>query len=192
MQRDSKFYRKLFQSTFTLSAFTFGGGTVIVPLMQQKFVNELGWLEQEEMLNLCAIAQSAPGPMAVNVSILLGYHLAGLPGAFFSILGTIMPPLFILTLVSSVYTWFKSSTVVSLVLRGMQAGVAAVVVDVSLKMAGTVFGQKRILYVAIMFFALLAILVFKMNILLVLAISALTSLLNMYYMKKRERRVSTS
>ena len=63
-------YKKLFFSTFKLSASTFGGGFVIIPLMQKKFVEELGWIEEDEMMDLTAIAQSSPGAIAVNVSIL--------------------------------------------------------------------------------------------------------------------------
>ena len=72
-------FRKLFTSTFQLSAFTFGGGFVIIPLMRKKFVDELGWIEEQEMLDLTAIAQSSPGPIAVNASILVGYLLQAFP-----------------------------------------------------------------------------------------------------------------
>ena len=75
-------YRKLFFSTFKLSACTFGGGFVIIPLMRKKFVEELGWIEEDEMLDLTAIAQSSPGAIAVNASILVGYHVAGLPRSY--------------------------------------------------------------------------------------------------------------
>lgn len=67
-----KTYLKLFTSTFYISAFTFGGGFVIIPLLRKKFVDELGWLQEEEMMDLAAIAQSSPGPIAVNASILIG------------------------------------------------------------------------------------------------------------------------
>ena len=69
---------KLFVSTLYLSAFTFGGGYVIVTLMKEKFVDELHWMEEDEMLDLIAIAQSAPGAIAVNGAIVVGYKLAGL------------------------------------------------------------------------------------------------------------------
>ncbi len=62
----------LFRSTFQLSAFTFGGGFVIVPLMRRKFVEGLHWLEEQEMVDIAAIAQSSPGAIAVNASILVG------------------------------------------------------------------------------------------------------------------------
>jgi len=71
----------LFFSTLYLSVFTFGGGYVIVSLMKKKFVDEYHWIEEDEMLDLIAIAQSAPGAIAVNGAIVVGYKLAGLPGA---------------------------------------------------------------------------------------------------------------
>ena len=71
----------LFFSTLYLSAFTFGGGYVIVSLMKKKFVDEYHWIEEDEMLDLIAIAQSAPGAIAVHGAIVVGYKLAGLPGA---------------------------------------------------------------------------------------------------------------
>ena len=70
--------RKVFFSTLYLSAFTFGGGYVIVTLMKKKFVDELHWIDEEEMLDLVAIAQSAPGAIAVNGAIVVGYKLAGI------------------------------------------------------------------------------------------------------------------
>ena len=86
---------RLFLSTLELSACTFGGGFVIIPLMRKKFVEELGWIEEQEMLDLAAIAQSSPGSIAVNVSILVGYRVAGVPGALLTTLGSVLPPLVI-------------------------------------------------------------------------------------------------
>ena len=71
---------KLFISTLYLSAFTFGGGYVIVTLMKNKFVDEYHWIEENEMLDLVAIAQSSPGAIAVNGAIVVGYKLAGILG----------------------------------------------------------------------------------------------------------------
>ena len=92
MENKKNIYRKLFTSTFYLSAFTFGGGYVIIPLMKKKFADELHWIDENEMLNLAAIAQSSPGPVAVNAAILLGYRVAGITGALLTILGTVLPP----------------------------------------------------------------------------------------------------
>ena len=76
---------KLFWSTLYLSAFTFGGGYVIVSLMKKKFVDELGWIDEEEMLDLVAIAQSTPGAIAVNGAIVVGYKLEGIIGVIAAI-----------------------------------------------------------------------------------------------------------
>ena len=73
MENRKKILMKLFVSTLYLSAFTFGGGYVIVTLMKKKFVDEYHWIEENEMLDLVAIAQSAPGPIAVNGAIVVGY-----------------------------------------------------------------------------------------------------------------------
>ena len=102
-----KIYQKLFTSTFYISAFTFGGGYVIVPLLKKKFVDDLKWIEEEEMLDLTAISQSSPGAMAVNTSMLIGYRVAGIAGALVTILGTVLPPLIILSVISIFYQAFQ-------------------------------------------------------------------------------------
>ena len=117
---------KLFISTLYLSAFTFGGGYVIITLMKKKFVDEYHWIDEEEMLDLVAIAQSAPGPIAVNGAIVIGYKLAGVPGLLVSILGTVTPPFVILSIVSLFYTAFRENLYIAMMLEGMQAGVGAV------------------------------------------------------------------
>lgn len=128
-------YRKLFFSTFKLSACTFGGGFVIIPLMRKKFVEELGWIEEDEMLDLTAIAQSSPGAIAVNASILVGYHVAGLPGAMLTVLGTILPPLITISIISMFYQAFRDNAIVNMAMAGMLCGVAAVICDVVINMA---------------------------------------------------------
>lgn len=95
MHKKNKYWQ-LFLSTFKLSACTFGGGFVIIPLMRERFVKELHWIEEEEMLDLTAIAQSSPGSIAINASILVGYHVAGIPGALITVVGAALPPLIII------------------------------------------------------------------------------------------------
>ena len=104
-------YKKLFLSTFKLSACTFGGGFVIVPLMKKRFVEELGWIGEDEMLDMIAIAQSSPGAIAVNASILVGYHVAGFPGAMITVLGTVLPPLIIISIISLFYQTFRDNAI---------------------------------------------------------------------------------
>ena len=90
---------KLFVSTLYLSAFTFGGGYVIVTLMKKKFVEELKWLDEDEMLDITAIAQSSPVPIPINASVILGYRMYGIVGSLVAILGTALPPMIIISLI---------------------------------------------------------------------------------------------
>jgi chromate transporter len=181
MDQDKKSLWKLFASTFYLSAFTFGGGYVIVPLMKKRFVDKLGWIEEEEMLNLIAIAQSSPGPIAVNTSILLGYKVFGVAGSIMSVLGTVLPPLIILTAISYFYQSFKDNRVVRAVLMGMQAGVAAVIMDVIISMVGNVIKSRKLFSILMMGGALIAALVFDINVVLIILVCGLIGAIAVLY-----------
>lgn len=143
----------LFTRTFLLSAFTVGGGYVIVPLMRKTFVEQLGWIEEQEMLDLIAIAQSAPGPIAVNTSILIGYKLAGIPGSLATLLGTILPPLIILTIFSYLYHAIKDNAIIKALFYGMSIGVAVVILDAVTTMAKTILSTRKVLPIALMILA---------------------------------------
>lgn len=187
MKKDFRFYAKLFLSTFYLSAFTFGGGYVIVPLMRKRFVEQYHWIDEQEMLDLIAIAQSSPGAMAVNASILVGYRLAGLPGAFLTVAGTILPPLIIISLVSLAYQAFRENTVVNLLLKGMQAGVAAVIANVVVGMARGIVRQKRILPVCVMAGTFLASALLGMNVALCVLLCAAVGLCDAVMQRRHEK-----
>ncbi|EXJ23558.1 Chromate transport protein [Alkalibacterium sp. AK22] len=185
MQTD-KLYSTLFRSTFFLSMFTFGGGYVIVPLMEKKFVNELKWISEDEMLNLIAIGQSAPGPIAVNTSILVGYRMAGFKGAMVTVLGTILPPLGIMTVLAYIYLAVRDNALVNNVLLGMQAGVAAIIVNVVYNMAKRVVKQKKVIPVLVMVASLIAVIGLQVNILWILLFSAVTGgLMTIVDLKRR-------
>lgn len=141
---------QLFKATFLLSAFTFGGGFVIVSLMKKKFVEDLRWLEEEEMLDITAIAQSSPGPIPINASVILGYRMYGVIGSLVAILGTALPPMIIISVISVFYTQFRSNRIIAIALQVMRAGVAAVIFDVVINLAKNVIATKRTLYILLM------------------------------------------
>ena len=186
MKKDIGFYWKLFRSTFYLSAFTFGGGYVIIPLMRKKFVEQYHWLEEEEMLDFTAIAQASPGAMAVNAAILIGYRLAGVPGALITVFATVLPPLIVLSAVSLAYQAFRSNPVVNALMRGMQAGVAAVITDVVIAMGAAVGREKNLLSLILMVAVFAANYFFQVNVILLIVISGVLGLLYEKKMKKRE------
>lgn len=168
MEDKKKVLCKLFFSTLYLSAFTFGGGYVIVTLMKKKFVDELHWIDEDEMLNLVAIAQSAPGAIAVNGAIVVGYKLAGILGALVAILATIIPPFLIITAISYCYTLIRDNVIVSRVMSGMQVGVGAVIASVVWDMGKGVVKQKDIASIVIMAAAFVAACVFRINVIYII------------------------
>lgn len=160
--------RTLFFATLYISAFTFGGGYVIVTFMKRKFVDELHWLEEKEMLDMTALAQSTPGAIAVNAAILVGWRVAGFPGMVVAVLGSILPPMVILTLISFIYRAFAANPYVALVLKGMQAGVAAVILDVVCDLGGDVLKTRSPLFIGLMVAAFLASFAFNVNVILII------------------------
>lgn len=164
--------RRLFFSTLSLSAFTFGGGYVIVTLLKKKFVDECHWIEEDEMLDLVAIAQSAPGAIAVNGAIVVGYKLAGMLGAAVAITATIIPPFVIISVISVFYEAFRSNFLVSQMLAGMQAGVGAVIASVVWQMGTDVVRSKSAASILIMAAAFAAACLFEVNVVLVVLAAA--------------------
>ncbi len=184
MIKDKKLYLKLFTSTFYLSAFTFGGGFVIIPLMKKKFVDDLKWIEQDEMLNLAAIAQSTPGAVAVNAAILLGYRVAGVIGAVISILGTVLPPLIIISIISLFYQAFRDNVIVNAVLNGMQAGVAAVIADVVIGLGGNITKEREVLPILLMVLAFVATYFLKINVAFIILACGVIGAIKVLYLDK--------
>ena len=154
----------LFSGMFYISAFTFGGGFVIATFVKKKFSDELGWIDESEMLDLIALAQSAPGAIAVNVAILVGWKVFGIIGMIASVLGTILPPMIILTAVSFIYNLIADNIYVAMVLKGMQAGVAAIILSVSIDLAVKVIKEKSILYDSLIVVAFVLSFFFKVNV----------------------------
>lgn len=185
MKRKKDALLKVFFSTLYLSAFTFGGGYVIVTLMKKKFVDECHWIEEDEMLDLIAIAQSAPGAIAVNGAIVVGYKLAGLLGAFTAIVATVIPPFVIISLISVFYHAFRDNFIVSQVLEGMQAGVGAVIASVVYEMAAEVIHGRKLSSIGVMAVAFAATCFFNVNVIYVVVICILIGIIQTFIHRKR-------
>lgn len=171
-QSKKKTLWKLFLSTLYISAFTFGGGFVIITFMKRKFVDELHWIDEQEMLDLAALAQSSPGAIAVNAAILVGWRVAGFAGMVVAVLGTIFPPILILSVISCFYNAFASNTYVALTLKGMQAGVAAVIMDVVCGLGGNVIKEKSPIHLAVMAASFAAAFFFGANVIYIILAAA--------------------
>ena len=178
---------QLFFSMLYISAFTFGGGFVIITFMKRKFVDGLHWIDDQEMLDLAALAQSSPGAIAVNAAILVGWRVGGFLGMIVSVIGTILPPLTILSVISFFYAAFATNPYVALVLKGMQSGVAAVILDVVCNLGMGVVKTKSAVHMVVMAAAFCATFFFGVNVVyIILAAAVLGIILALTQHKKGE------
>lgn len=140
-----KKYLWLFLVNLYISTFTFGGGYVVVPMVRKYFVAGKHFFTEDDLMEMAAVAQSTPGAIAINLAALAGHKTAGLSGAFVSCVSSLMPPLVILSVISASYAAFCSNVVIAAVLKGMQAGVAALIVDLIADMFLMILKERSIM-----------------------------------------------
>lgn len=190
MPEKRKVLLKLFTSTLYISSFTFGGGFVIITFMKKKFVDEYHWIEEDEMLDLAALAQSSPGAIAVNAAILVGWRMGGFAGMVTAVLGTIIPPITLLSVISFFYAAFAANPYIALVLKGMQAGVAAVILDVVCGLGTGVLKKRNRTHLAVMALAFLATFIWNINVIYIILAAAGAGICMELWKKKAERKES--
>ena len=141
---------QFFFAIFKISSITFGGGYTIVPVIREEFVCKRGLLEDEEMYDLIALGQSAPGPIAVSTALLTGYKLKGRTGAILGVIAAILPPLIIISVLFYMYEAFASNFWVGAALRGMSGAISAVMLHAVYRMAKPCLCRHRIFSAALM------------------------------------------
>lgn len=171
-------YFELFKQIFVLSACTFGGGFVIIGMIRKVFADKLHWITEDEILDLTVIAQSTPGPLGVNMAVITGYRICGVPGALVCALAASLPPMLIISVISVFYNQFKDNRIIALLLQVMRAGVAAVIVDVVIDLTEKVIKTKKVLWMTLMVAAFIALVVFKVNIIWLIMICGAVGLVN--------------
>lgn len=125
---------KLFFTMFKIGLFTFGGGYAMVVILENEMVEKKGWIEQEEFYNLLAIAESTPGPIAINSSTYIGYRIAGVLGSILATLGVVLPSFIIIYLISLFFDAFLSLTLVAYAFKGIQMAVCYLILSAGVKM----------------------------------------------------------
>lgn len=145
MKEKIRLWLWLGKTNLFISAFTFGGGYVVVPMVRKYFVHKKQLFSEDELMEMAAIAQSTPGAIAVNLVSLAGLRTGGAAGLLISCVCAVIPPLVILTVISLCYSAVISNVAVSAVLRGMQAGAAALIVDFVVDMAALILNKKSVM-----------------------------------------------
>lgn len=175
----------LFYINLFISAFTFGGGYVVVPMVRKYYVEKKNLFSEEKLMDIAAISQSAPGAIAINLTALAGYRVLGFMGAAVSCVAAIIPPLLILMAVSAWYSAFVTNPLVTAVLKGMQAGVAALMVDLIIDMVRFIAKDGSRFLMMLIPAAFAANFFCQINAAVVLAGCGLLCLLRLRYLKRK-------
>ena len=161
-----------------IGVFAFGGGYAMIPLIQKETVEKKKWVSPEDIVDIVAIAESTPGPIAISASTFVGYRIAGVAGATLATIGVIVPSFIIIFVLSFVLRQFESITAVKYAFFGIRAGVLALIVNALI----SVYKQcpKKIISYIIMLGAFVAVAFLGVNVLLVIAVCAVVGLI--YYL----------
>lgn len=178
----------LFGVNFIISAFTFGGGYVVVPMIRKYYVEQKQLFDEKELMNLAAIAQSSPGAIAINLSAVAGYRVARMKGAVISCIAAVVPPLMILSVISACYEAFRDNWIISAALKGMEAGVCALIADVVWDMSKAVFQEKQLLLSILLPASFFLVFFLGVNVMFVIIASAVLCLLSGWLKKKRRAK----
>ena len=130
---------RLFITFFKIGLFTFGGGYAMIPLIQREVIKKNGWIEEKDFLDMLVLAQSTPGPIAVNTAVFVGYKTAGTMGAIASTLGTILPSFIVILLLALFFVEVRENRYVDAAFRAMRPAVVALIVA---PLIGLVKGMK--------------------------------------------------
>lgn len=125
----------IFGSFFKIGLFTFGGGYAMIPLIEQEVIDRRGWVERREFLDLLTLAQSVPGPIAVNTAVFVGYRIRGLRGALAALTGTILPSFTIILLIALFFADIRQNPVVDAAFKGMRPAVVALIIGPVISLA---------------------------------------------------------
>ena len=133
----------IFIQFLTLSIFAFGGGTTIISMMKDRFVDRLKWISEDEMNEMLTIVLSAPGATVINISILVAYKIRGIKGVLVAVLASILPPFVTIVLLLKVYKSVSDSVIVIHMLKGIKSAAAAIIVVVVSKMTISLIKKKN-------------------------------------------------
>ena len=157
---------QLFLSFFKIGAFTFGGGLAMIPLIQKEACEKHEWVSDDEIADIVSIAESTPGPIAVNAATFIGYRVNGFLGAFAATFGVVLPSFVIITIISILLSMNYDLRIINYAFFGIRAGVIAILINALLKMYKK--SPKGIFSYLLMLAAFVVVAVFKVNVFLVI------------------------
>ena len=148
---------QLFYVFFKIGLFTFGGGYAMLPLIQREVVENRKWISEDTLMDVFAISESTPGPVAVNTANFIGYNLLGFWGAFCATFGVVLPSVMVISILSGFYVAFRSNVWVDYAFRGVQAAVSVLLINNVIKLVNKYKNSAASLIIAFVSFILLSV-----------------------------------
>lgn len=140
---------ELFFTFLKLGAFTIGGGYAMIPLIEKELIDKRAWFDREEFLELLALAQSAPGIIAMNIAVSVGYKAKGKAGMLMASLGAVLPSFLIILLIAAVFTSFRDNPVVERIFKGIRPAVVALIAAPLFRLAKSAHITLRTMFIPI-------------------------------------------
>lgn len=176
---------ELFISFFKIGLFTFGGGYAMIPLIQKEIAEQKQWITDDDILEIVAIAESTPGPIAVNAATFVGWRAAGFLGALCATIGVVLPSFVIISLIAFVLGEFQNVKAVRYAFFGIRAGVLALILRALVSMYKK--SPKGTLSYMITILAFAASAVFDVNAIVIILLAGVTGLVSAAVMSKRAK-----
>lgn len=177
---------QLFAVFFKIGAFTFGGGYAMIPFIQKEISEKRKWLTDEEILEIVAISESTPGPVAINSATFVGYKICGFWGSFLCTAGVVLPSFLIILCVSGVLELVKDYKAVKYAFMGIRAGVLALILKALIKMYKAC-PKGKVSYIVMGISFILAAVV-KIDVIIVVICCALIGLFSSLVNERREKK----
>lgn len=177
----------LFLIFLKLGTFTFGGGFAMIPLIEKEIVHKKKWADAQEIIDVFAVAQSIPGAIAINSATFIGYKIAGRKGAVVATIGVILPSVFIITLIASVFSRFQDNEIVQAAFMGIRSCVVALILSATISMAKKVVIDKLTLILVIL--TIVSILALNVHPILAIIFGAMVGLIIVKFLPQRAQKI---
>lgn len=177
-----KQYLNLFLTFFKIGLFTFGGGFAMIPLMEREFVDNKRWIDRDKFIDSISVTQTVPGAVAINMSIYLGYSMAGVIGAIVAAAGVALPSFVIILIIAFGFNRYNQYPIVDRIFKGIRPAVAGLIVYAGIKLSKNVKWSPGILITFI--FAVVANFFLGFNPVILIFIAIFVGIINFKVIKK--------
>lgn len=186
-KEEAKRLLDIFLIFLKLGTFTFGGGFAMIPLIEEEVVHKKKWADQQEIIDVFAVAQSIPGAIAINSATFIGYKIAGRKGAIVATIGVVIPSVFIITLIASVFSRFQDNEVVQAAFLGIRSCVVALILSATLSMGKKVVIDKLTLILTIL--TVISILALNVHPIITIIVGGLIGLMIVKCLPQRAEKI---